>query len=105
MSSEEVSARIHAFLKENGFAEGVTSTCQHACGMVGARVACVLPEWSPVDGSHTLVVTPTEVVSMTCLIPYNYNDWRVRARWNYSSPEQLKEILGRETKKPMGCWA
>jgi hypothetical protein len=103
--SDEVNAKIKKFVEESGFKEGVVRTCTHRSGMPGTRVMCVLPEWSPVDGSHTLVVTATEVISMTCLIPWGYNKWETRAQWPYTSPKELKEILDREVKKPAGCWA
>jgi hypothetical protein len=103
--SDEITARITKYVEESGFKTGEIGHCRHSCGMPGTRVLSVLPEWSPIDGAHTLVVTPTEVISMTCSYPSAYSKWETRRKWTYRSPEELKEILARETKKPAGCWA
>ena len=95
--------KVKQFLTENGFKEGRYGLAQHNCGIAPESIL-VKPDWSPVDGDHTLAVTTDRVISMTVLIPYNNHDWQIRASWPYTSPEQLKEILDREVKTPAGCW-
>jgi len=96
---------IQQFLQENGFESGRYGGCRHSCGIPQLQGTSVRPSYSPVDGAHTLIVTPTHVMRFTCRIPYNYNDWMCVETRKYTSKEQLLTILSEMTNQPQGCWA
>ena len=97
--------KLEAFLLEKGYIKPYKPGCgdnTHSCGLPpGIRVNC---QWSNVDGKRACLVTPTEVVVATLLIPYNHNNWRVIKRMGYTTPEALETILEAEIREPKGCW-
>lgn len=95
--------KISAWLAENGFEEGSFMNNYSSIGCPpGIRVK---PEYSPIDGSYTILVTPTTVQPFVCDKPWAYNAWRPLAEFHtYSSKEELKTILDKLVKRPLGCW-
>jgi len=105
MKASSVSDQIREFLTQNGFQTGFFCCCQHTEGMPKGEGVCVKPSWSPVDGDHTLMVTPTEVIQLTIRCPYNFNEWSVRSRQGYNNPGELLSALNKLVKQSEGCWA
>jgi len=103
--SDDVHNSIKEWLKKNGYEEGEYGGCDHGCGMPQIDAVRVKPDWSPVDGDHTILVATDAVLQMTCAIPYNYNDWTIQARHPYSNTDELKEILDRLVSQSSGCWS
>ena len=96
--------KVRELLEKNNFEEGVYHCCQHTCGIPGGTHIKVKPEYSPIDGAYTLVITPTHVKRYTCGIPFNHHDWRMVGSTKYSSPEELLTILNKYAKEEQGCW-
>jgi hypothetical protein len=98
-------SKVEAFLLEKGYIRPEKPGCgdyTHRCGLPpGIRVAC---KWSNVDGKRACMVTPTEVIVATLLIPYNHNNWRIVKRRTYNTPQELQNILDEEVPEPQGCW-
>ena len=101
----ELSKKIEEFIVSNGFETGVYGKycgCQHSCGLpTGIKVR---PDWSPIDGSHTVVVTEDKVHTCHCNTPYYHRDWHTVGTESYETQAELLEILERRTKPPQNCW-
>ena len=103
--SEDVQNSIREWLKKNGYEEGQYCICAHTCGLPQVQAVWVKPDWSPLDGDHTLLVTADAVLQVVCWQPYNYRDWVIHTSHPYSNTDELKEILDKLVKQPVGCWA
>ncbi len=100
---ENVTREVCSFLTDQGFTFGAYGNFYHEFG-IGYRCALVKPEYSPKPGGYTLAVTPVSVVGYACSQPYNYNFWYEVWRANYSTKDELVEILRNAITPPKGCW-
>jgi len=90
------------FIESKGFERGVYGGAKHSCGLPhGIKIK---PDYSPIDGSHTLIVSGTMVKSCVCPSPWGHNDWRVYSSRSYNSPEELAKIIEEMSNPEKGCW-
>ena len=101
----KIREQIETWLKPNGYELGRFGVADHDCGLPATDRVMVRPDYSPVDGGHTLAVTATEILQCVCPYPSNYNDWRVMRRYSYANPAELKRVLDQLVSKPQGCWS
>jgi hypothetical protein len=90
------------FIEEKGYEHGVYGSTKHGVGLpTGIKVK---PNYSPIDGSHTLVVTGEQVISCVCAYPWGANDWRIRQSKAYDNPEGCAKAIEELANPPKGCW-
>lgn len=98
--------RIVQTLSEAGIethTPNVLGQSTHGCGMPGG--VRVSPGWSPVDGLHTILVTPQTVETYTLNYPTNHNEWRQRSCRTYGTPEQMVAHVRDIRNEGKGCWS
>ena len=98
----DIRERMREWLTSEGYEQGCHGTCGHTCGLPPGVL--VNPEYSPVDGAYTVLVTATEVISAVCVYPSNHNDWRITRRIAYTARDELSRLLRELTVQPRGCW-
>ena len=102
-----VKESIRECLERNGYKEKldkVFGTGNHGCGMPGGIRVWVQPNYTPIDGAHVLLVTPTTVESWVLPYPTNYHDWYRRTSMNYGTPEEMMKHVEYLSNQPRGCW-
>lgn len=105
--ASSVRGDIEEFCLSQGYELGVNTGPGKAYGLP-TGVVFLKPNYCPVDGQHTIMVTPINVVSLTKTIPFNNNvleagssGWLEYAKWPYSNKSELASIL---IKAHRGCW-
>jgi hypothetical protein len=94
--------KLEEFIELKGYKLGTYGSVRHGCGLPhGIQIK---PNYSPIDGDHTLVVTGEKVMSCVCSYPWMHNNWRIRSSNSYSSPEELEKIIKEMANPPKGCW-
>ena len=110
MSTETVKSvktQILETLEANGYKDRIGEaygSWPHGCGLPSCERVCVQPEFSPIDGSHVLLITADQVQSWVLPIPYNHHDWQCRSNRYYRSPEEMLRLLHDMGDQPKGCW-
>jgi hypothetical protein len=99
--------KMNDFLKENGFKLGIfnMSPITHKIGLPTRKYSLVKPEYSPIDGACTILVTPISISKYTLKIPYMYNEWVLVVKHSYSNKIKLLELLKEYVPEPKGDWA
>ena len=107
----EVTQKIKDFLISKGYELGScdekgnkTLACSHTCGIPSNGVL-VKPNYSPIDGSHTLLVTPTSINRYVIKTPYFHHEWQIQSSRTYGTAKDLEKHLNRMLNAPVGCWA
>lgn len=103
---------LKEFLIANGYepkshekAQGRACECRHAIGLPsGEHIYQLEPSFSPIDGSHTVLVDNTTVTSYVINCPYNFSTWRVYSKAVYACQDGLKKVLESMLHPPKGCW-
>lgn len=107
MTNKTVYQKMQDFLiTESGFTEGCRNGCNHDLGLPDVTRITIRPDYCPIDGAATIVVTPTLVGMFVCRIPYNGNQWyRHGQEYLYQNRETLLEHIKRMMKQPVSsCW-
>lgn len=97
---------VKEYLIEKGYEDRLDKPymcCTHRSGLPH-YVAAVRPFFSPVDGDHIIIISPTEVMSAVCFIPLNHHNWTIQNRSGYSTPEGMIEAIEKFSDAPTGCW-
>ena len=102
--TSELSSKISKFIEANGFELGSYGTGGAIHGEGRPRGVTVCPEYSPIDGGHTVVVTEDTVYNCLIRYPTNYTNWYVSKSRKYETQDELLSILKEATKQPQGCW-
>lgn len=108
MTSPAITDKISAHLNAHGYEGRVNTGCygcvRHSCGLPRMPCVSVKPTFSPVDGSHVVLVTAEEVSGWTVACPYNYSNWTCYKRTPYSTPDDMLAAVARLADEPKGCW-
>ena len=104
---KDIIIEMNGFLKENDFKLGAygMSPITHKIGLPKRKYALVRPEYSPIDGACTILVTPVSVSKYTIKIPFMNNEWVLHRKHEYKNKTKLLELLNEYTLEPKGDWA
>ena len=104
---KDIIREMNEFLKKNDFKLGVfgMSSITHKIGFPKRKYTLVKPEYSPIDGACTILVTPVSVSKYTIKIPFMDNEWKLHKKHEYRNKVKLFELLNKYTSEPEGDWA
>jgi len=75
--------------------------CNHHCGLpAGQPAVLLLPDWSPIDGAHLVVVTANEVASYAVRRPYTMHNWCRLQGLQYRSTAELRRLVNAFIRQP-----
>ena len=103
---DNIVREMNEFLKEHEYKLGVfgMSPIAHKIGLPGRKYSLVKPEYSPVDGACTVMITPVSISKYTIKIPYMNNEWILNKKHTYKDKIELLELLNKYTIEPKGAW-
>jgi hypothetical protein len=99
--------KIEAALQNAGLSDRIGQfygTCGHHCGLPQQEMVFVRPDWSPIDGAHTIVVTAEVVSTYGCRYPSNHCNWNLHCSMSYSTPDEMVSLVSQAVGQPKGCW-
>lgn len=108
-SIDVVMARLKSALTDNGYADRIGKSFperpgMHNEGLPNKPFIRLGPDYSPIDGLCTVLVTPTKVEQWVLRQPYLHNDWRCAQQVHYSTQNELFVNIQQFVKVSAGCW-
>ena len=100
--------KIKDYLIECGYEIGlygeVLDRFPHHIGLPSTTHVTIKPDYSPIDGLATILVTPTEVSMWVLKIPCAYNEWVKYKSKEYAHTNEMADILMDYVEEPAGPW-
>jgi len=92
-NEKETRCKIAQWLDSEGYHRGLHGFCKHNKGLPTVPNVMVRPTHSHKKGSRALMVTATHVLDVSIQEPYKGSFWEVDNTYEYTTREQLKDML------------